>query len=91
MSGSPDFNFNLDGVAAKISKGNDDLLGQYMAAMSKFALENREAASDEKKMKLNAIKLLLAYCEVERNNMKMSKELRKLSEANKKGELERAL
>ena len=91
MSGSPDFSFSLDGVATKISKGNDDLLGQYMAAMSKFALENREAASDEKKMKLNAIKLLLAYCEVERNNMKMSKELRKLSEANKKGELERAL
>jgi hypothetical protein len=91
MAGSPDFGFNLDQTATKISKGNDDMLGLYMAAMSKFALENRKDAADAKKMKVAAIKLLLTYCENESNHMKMSKELRKLSDANKKGELEGSL
>lgn len=91
MSGSPDFSFTLDDVASKITKGNDDLLGLYMTAMSKFALENREAAADAKVMKLNAVKTLIAYCENEDNNIKMTKQLTKLAEANKKGELESAL
>jgi hypothetical protein len=91
MSGSPDFTFTLDDVASKITKGNDDLLGLYMTSMSKFALENRAAAADAKVMKVNALKILISYCENEGNNMKMSKQLTKLAEANKKGELEKAL
>jgi hypothetical protein len=91
MTGSPDFSFGIDAAATKISKGNEDILGLYMAAMSKFALENRESAANAKKMKVAAIKLLLGYCENESNHMKMSKELKKLSEANKKGELESSL
>ena len=91
MSGSPDFNINIDASASKIAKGNDDLLGLYMVAMSKFALENRGEAADANKVKLSAIRTLLTYCENENNNMKMSKEMRKLSEANKNGKLEAAL
>ncbi len=91
MGGSPDFTFSIDNIAQKISKGNDDMLGLYMASMSKYALENRGDAADAKKMKINAIKILLAYCEDENNNMKMNKELKKLAEANKKGELEQVL
>jgi hypothetical protein len=91
MGGSPDFMFTMDEVATKISKGNDDLLALYMVAMSKFALENREAAANAKKMKVESIKIVLAYCEKETNHLKMNKELKKLSEANKKGELESSL
>lgn len=40
---------------------------------------------------LNSVKLLLAYCENPKNNLKMPAELQKLSDANKKGELVKAL
>lgn len=91
MSGTPDYHFSLDGMAAKIIKGNDDLLGVYMACMTKYCLGNPANANDAKLVQLNSIKLLLQYCEDEKNNMKMSKQLKKLSEANKKGELEKEL
>lgn len=91
MSGTPDYSFTLDEVASKLIKGNDDLLGLYMAAMTKYSLENKELSKDKKLVKLNAITLLLNYCEDAKNNIKMTKQLKKLSEAKAKGELEQAL
>jgi hypothetical protein len=91
MSGTPDYTFTLGEGITKIMKGNDDMLGVYMACMTKYCLENKSSAKDEATVKLNSIKLLLGYCENESNNMKMTKQLKKLSEANKKGELEKAI
>ena len=91
MSGTPDYSFTLDNVATKILKGNDDLLGLYMACMTKYSLENKVSSTDAAEVKLNSIKMLLAYCENPDNNMRMTKALKKLSEANKKGELEKEL
>jgi hypothetical protein len=91
MSGTPDYSFTLDNVASKIIKGNDDLLGLYMACMTKYCLENKSSAKDGKLVKLNSIKLLLNYCENPANNLKMTKQLKKLSEDNQKGELKKDL
>ncbi len=91
MSATPDFSFTIDETATKSMKGNDDLIGLYLAAMTKYSLENREAAKDKNKVKLNAVTLVLNYCEDEKNKMKMPKALKKLSEAKAKGELEKAL
>ena len=91
MSGTPDYTFSLDKGATKIIKGNDDMLGLYMACMTKYVLENQSSAKDEKLVKLNSVKLLLDYCENSNNNIKLTKQLKKLSEANKKGELEKEL
>lgn len=91
MTGTPDYSFTLDNVATKIAKGNDDLIGLYMVCMTKYCLENSSTAKDQKAVKLNSIKLLLAYCENENNKMKMTKQLKKMSEANKNGELEKEL
>lgn len=90
MSGTPDYGFAMDAVSGKFMKGNNDLLGLYMAAMGKYRLENKSSA-DINMVRLHAIKILLAYCENPTNNLKMPKGLKKLSEANKKGELEKAL
>lgn len=91
MSGTPDYMFSIDDVATKIMKGDDDMLGLYMAAMTKFVLENNEAATDQQKIKLNAVTMLLDYCENPANKIKMSKNMRKLSEAKANGQLEEAL
>lgn len=92
MEGTPDYTFSLDAtIMEKVVKGNDDLLGVYMACMTKYCLENEANSKDDDVVKLNSIKLILAYCENPANNVKMPKQLKKLSEANKKGELESEL
>lgn len=91
MTGTPDYSFTLDETTSKIFKGNDDILGIYLAALAKYALENKDSAKDAKHLKLNAVILLLNYCENKNNNMRMTKQLKKLSEARASGKLEEAL
>jgi hypothetical protein len=91
MTGTPDYSFSLDNTASKILKDSDDLLGLYMACMTKFCLENKTSSRDKRLIKLNSMKLLLAYVENPKNNIKMTRQLRKISEADKKGELEKEL
>lgn len=90
MNGTPDYSFVFGEVAGKIGKDNIDLLGFYMAAMAKYTLENKAASKDAKLVKLNALILLLNYCENKDNNIKMSKQLKKLSEAKEKGQLDQS-
>jgi hypothetical protein len=91
MEVTPDYNFTLEEVTTKFMKGNTDLLGLYMAAMTKYVLENKASSKNEKLIRLNAITMLLNYCENENNNIKMTKQLKKLSEAKAAGKLEEAL
>jgi hypothetical protein len=91
MNGTPDYSFTFGDVADKIGKDNYDLIGVYMAALGKYTLENKAAAKDTKVAKLNAITMLLNYCGNKDNNLKMSKQLKKLAEAKEKGQLDQAL
>lgn len=91
MSATPDYSFSLDESVTKPLKGNDDLLGLYMAGMTKYCLENKGSAKDQNLVKVNAMTYVLNYCENEENNLKMTKQLKKLSEARANGELEKSL
>ncbi len=91
MNGTSDYSFLFTDEMVKIGKDNYDLIGQYMAAMAKYTLDNKAAAKDTKAMKLNAMILLLDYCENKDNNMRMSKQLKKLSDSRSKGELEKSM
>jgi hypothetical protein len=90
MGGTPDYTFSLDG-ATKYLNEDVDLMGLYMAAMTKFCLENKSLSKDQNKIKLSSWQILLAYCDNPGNNVKVTKKLKKLSEANKNGELEKNL
>lgn len=91
MSATPDYKFSLSGMDQKFLKGNDDLLGMYMGAMTRYVLGTQGASDDEKTVRLNAIGMVLDYTDNPTNNLKPTKNLRKLSEARAKGELEKAL
>ena len=91
MSGTSDYSFNLNEAIDRIGKTNPDLLGIYMAAMTKYSLENKDSAKDPKLVKLNAMTMLLNYCENKDNNLKLTKPLKKLAEAKERGELEQSL
>jgi len=88
MSGTPDFSFTLDQQATKFAKNNDDLLGLYMAAMTKYVLENKVESKNQNKIKLNAVKLIILYSKDIKNNVKINKELKKAIEADENGKLE---
>lgn len=91
MSGTPDYTFSLDNVAQKIMKKNDDLLGLYIAALTKSVLEDNSLGKDDARLKMLAVRLVIKYCQDTSNNIKMTKSLRDLAEADAKGELEKAL
>ena len=87
MTGTPDYSFTLDEQATKFAKKNDDLLALYMAAMTKYVLENKADAKDQNKIKLNAVKIIIAYVTDPKNNVKINKELKNAIEADKNGRL----
>ena len=87
MSGTPEYNFTLDEHATRFAKKNDDLLGLYMAAMTKYVLENPSDSKDQNKIKLSAVKYIISYAGESANKVKINPELRKAIEADKKGQL----
>lgn len=91
MSGTPDHSFVLQEMAELVGKDNQVIFGLYMAAMVKASLDHKALPKDQKLVKLNAINMVLDYCENKTNNAKMTKQVKKLSEAKAKGELEQML
>jgi len=91
MEGTSDFTFNIDETIAKATKSDQLLLGVYMACMTKFVLENRDKAKDEKEVKFNSIVMLLNYCEVPSNNVDLNRELKKMIKAKKEDKLKEYL
>jgi hypothetical protein len=91
MNGTTDYAFAFADIQEKLGKENYEIIGQFMAGLAKYTLENKTAAKDTKLARLNAMNLLLDYCENKDNNLRMSKQLKKLSEARAKGELEKLM
>ena len=77
----------MDEQATKFAKKNDDLLGLYMAAMAKYVLENKPDSKDQNKIKLNAVKLIIAFAKDDKNKVKINSEFKKAIEADEKGQL----
>lgn len=91
MKGTPDYGFAIDRSIGKIFSGDNDMLGLLMAAMVKYTLENTATSKDINAVKLNAVSILLTYCENPENKIRMSRPLKKLSEAKANGQLAQAL
>ena len=91
MYGTSDYSFVFNDVANKIGKDNTDAISIYMVAMAKYTLEHKSTSKDSKAIKLNALTMLLDYCEKKENNMRMTKQLKKLAEAKQQGQLEQAM
>jgi len=91
MTGTPDYTFALSEQDGKVFKKDLDITGLYFAAMVQACLQNPADCGNDKALRLQAYKLLIAYVSQPGNNAKPSKELKKLVEAEKDGKLEGAL
>lgn len=91
MNGTNDYSFAFGETERKMFSYNNELFGIYMASLAKYTLENKVAAKESKVAKLNALTMMLNYCEQKENNIKYSKQLKKLSDAKAKGQLDQFL
>ena len=91
MSGTPDYTFSIDESIAQLMKKNAAVLSIYMAAMTKFVLENPDQAHDEGAVKLNAFEQMLTYCEDSTNKVEITSDLKKAIKAKDKGQLKKYL
>lgn len=91
MTGTPDYSFSVDADMVKFTKKNEGLTAIYMAAMVKAALDKPELNKDQKALKIAAFKLLADYCAEDKNKVTKTSDIKKLTEANKKGKVEDAL
>lgn len=79
MRGNKAGEFYLQGKAKDI---NEDpyLLSLYMAGIVKYSLENKKEAVNPMTVEHNASKLVLAYCDDQKNKFKLKKKYRKILE-----------
>lgn len=90
MEGTPDYTYIIESpVITKLDSENKGLLGVFFAGMTKFSLENSSKAQDPQFVMINGIKALLAYTQKPENKVVMTDTLKKLTELDKQGELEK--
>jgi hypothetical protein len=90
-NGTTDYSFVMEDMMDKIGKGDNDHLGIYVAALSKYTIENKPVVKNTIQLRVDAMTTLLNYCQDKNNNLRLTKQLKKLLEAKEKGQLEQAL
>lgn len=78
MEGTPDYTFDIGANAMKLTDGNSDLLGLYMAAMSKVVLENTNQKLSSDEIYSQSEKIVVKYCSIADNKVKPSKKIKQL-------------
>ena len=79
MTGNKDYSFYKEGLIQDIA-ADKNTLAIYVAAVTKFTLENKTAAQNPMVVEKNASKITLTYCDNPVNNFKLRKKTRKLLE-----------
>ena len=81
MEGTPDYTFTLDETVGKIAQTSDALLGVFMACMSRYVLEHKDKAKDEKDVKYNSVLMLIDYARDPENDVEITGEMENLIKA----------
>jgi hypothetical protein len=68
--GTPAYEFVIDAAAIKFAKDDSDLLLMYLAAMTKFVLENKTEAKDKDKIRFAALKMVADYANDKKTTLK---------------------
>jgi len=90
MQGSPQFNVAPNDRVLKYIDSDVDLLSVYYAALCSFVLQY-PSVRDSNTVTLNAAKELVAYMDKSSNHVILTRRLKKLCDADDKGELKNLL
>jgi hypothetical protein len=86
MSGTPDYTLDLDKNVVKYFEKDLDLMGVYLASLTSSAIQNKLIA-DPKILTSIAVKKFIAYINNSSNNVNITNKLKKLIEADQKGQI----
>jgi hypothetical protein len=86
MGGTPDYTFDLDKNVIKYFEKDIDLMGVYTASLASVAIENKVLIKESKAITSLAVKKFIAYISNGGNKVDMNSKLKKMIEADKKGE-----
>lgn len=78
MEGTPDYTFSIGQEANELTKGNSNLFGLYLAAMSKTVLDNLDQPLNDADIHERSAQLLVDYVGNEQNGIKPNKAIKKL-------------
>lgn len=78
MEGTPEYTFNIDETASSLTDGKVELLQLYLAAMTKVHLTTKDGRVTEDEMKEKAVDAFVDYCANTDNEVKLTKELKKV-------------
>lgn len=73
-----EYTFEIGDKAMELTKGSEDLLGLYLAGMSKVVLDNKGTKLLNDEIYTKTEKLLVDYCSDSANNVKPSKKIKQL-------------
>jgi len=90
MNGTPDFVFYLEEKETSFFNTDSELLLMYMAALTKFSLQN-PTVKEKQAQALGAMNLVLPYLYQHSDKKTWTKELWQLYDASKNGKLEKYL
>lgn len=81
IAGAKSYSFYLRGMAQELNQ-EYGLLQVYIAAMAKYTLENKLTSANPLTVDQQAAKMVIAYCDDPKNNLKLKKKYRKILEKN---------
>lgn len=90
MEETPSYEFILDEDIMANFDDDKDVTDLYMAALTKYQLQNPDV-KDDRKISIEALKLLLDYADNDENYVLLRDDMNKLMAAYKAGRLEKAL
>ncbi|MBN2165340.1 MAG: hypothetical protein JW717_03590 [Marinilabiliaceae bacterium] len=78
MEGTPEYTFEIDATAEVLTEKKAELLQIYLAAMTKVYLTTKDGRVTKDKMNEQTVETFINYCVNEGNELKLSKELKKI-------------
>lgn len=78
MEGTPDYTFDIGKDAIKLTQGNSDILGLYLAALTKIVLDNPNEEFSSEQIHQKAQNLLIDYSSKKENNLKPTRAMKKV-------------
>ena len=81
MRGTPDFTFELDNSVINLTRKDEKVMGVYMAAMTKYVLENPGISGNPEDVTYHSFLLFLDYCENPANGVLITRRIQKAIDA----------
>jgi hypothetical protein len=87
MESTPDYSFVINDFVHEMTKGKENLMQLYLAALVKATLESANPYEDQEDIQTASMHAFLNYCIEPSNNVKPTKEMRRALDAREAGRL----